>query len=235
MSDSTGAGSSRGLGGSPSPLVRFPSPCVEAKLRTSRSSRGASRAPSWHAEPRATTSRGSSTALASTAHFAGRRLLPERDRRFAHDPLGAAEQRTDRGPQRRSQLRGVLDDARSCDRRVEARLDQRQRGVGDGRDRRRGAADGRLPRTRSPGRDDPRRVVSFGRHRGPRPGRRSRVRRPQARPHLRQPPELHAGDRGRGRQAVQPAAKPEPVLGLPRRGWREFRDRHTVHVQRPTP
>ena len=143
----------------------------------------------------------------------GRRLLRERGGRLAHDPLGTAEQGADRSTQRWSQLRGVLDDAGSRDRRVEAGLDHRQRDVRDGRDRRRGAADGRLPRARSPGPDDSRRVVSFGRHRGPRPGRGSGVRRPQARSHLRQPPELHHGDRGRRRQTVQRAAKPGTCSG----------------------
>ena len=58
------------------------------------------------------------------------------------------------GPEWRPQLRGVLDDAGSRRRAVEARLDHRQRGIRDGRDRRRGEADGRLASSQ-PWRDVP--------------------------------------------------------------------------------
>ena len=107
---------------------------------------------------------------------------------------------------------GVLDDAGSRDRRVEARLDHRQCG---GRDEGIGAGARLMDVYRElaargltiPAGSCPS-VGIAGLALGGGLGSPA-----AARPHLRQPPELHDGDRGRVRQAVQPAAKPRTCSG----------------------
>ena len=148
----------------------------------------------------------------------------EHGRRGGGGALGGPLRRARGGPLRRPQLRGLFEHGR----RRGARPLEAAGGAGGGRPRhgRSGrAADRRAARADPAGPHRPVRLVPVGGHRRPRAGRRARPRRAPLRPHERQPARGAHRDRGWARAARGRRHERGSLLGVPRRGRRQLRDR----------
>lgn len=163
----------------------------------------------------------------------GDRVLPERERRAAGRPLGTEARGTGRGSRRRSQLRGLLDDARCRRGRQPDRRGEGRRRRKDSRGRGRRSADRRLRGALEAAGRDSGRILSDRRHRGARARRRGRLRLPQARPHLRQLALGDDRDAARHGARMLEAGAPGSLLGPTGRRGRKLRRRHLVPPPRP--
>ncbi len=158
------------------------------------------------------------------------RLLRRLFRRRQVPSLGAAVRCPVRRPQRRSQLRRLLDDERPRDRRL---APEGCPPVGhDGHDRRRRTADRHLLDALEPPAHDPRRLLPNRRNRRARPRRRRRIQLAPPRNDVRQHRLAHPRRRHRQGADLQQERERRPLLGVPRRRGRELRHRHVVQVPR---